>query len=241
VPSGDNRTTIAAPSGGAVTVTETGFTQTSNDSEVSMGAVVENTSSLVAYRTRVIFGANVADGSYALAESGRYNYFFEIPIIRPGERAVIGTYAFLNGDSFNRTGVWITVARANLDLVRTQWIPEADTGTFPAVSARLNPAKPPQAEEGAVTVDLAANSNACRDLGGRGMTMVFRDATGAVVGGAFDAIRKAELCAAGDFTAQAQVFDSKLPRADLARTELNVYCDLTPSSYLPPGPDRPVN
>ncbi|MGX7669805.1 hypothetical protein [Plantactinospora sp. DSM 117369] len=240
-PGDDNRTTIAAPSSGAVTVTETGFTQIADKGEVSIGAVVENTSSQVAYRTRVIFGALDANGKYALGEAGRFNYFFEIPIIRPGERAVIGTYAFLDPASFTRTGIWITVARANLQLVQTQWIPEADTEKFPTVTARLNPEKPPLASNGDVIVHLVANSNACRELGGRGKMMVFRDAAGAVVGGAYHPMPNSEVCAAGDFTTRAQALGGKLPEADLARTELDVYCDLTPSSYLPAGPTQPVN
>ncbi|WP_422771859.1 hypothetical protein ACN28C_01685 [Plantactinospora sp. WMMC1484] len=240
-PIGDDRTTIPAPSSGALTVTETGFTQIANKGEVSIGAVVENTSSQVAYQARVIFEAFDADGSYALGESGRFNYFFEIPIVRPGERAVVGTYAFLNRDSFNRTGVFITVARASLDLVQTQWIPESDTETFPAISARLHPDRPPLAQDGAVTVHFTANSSACRELGSRGNMVVFRDTTGGVVGGSYYPSRKEDVCPGGDSTGRAQVFDSKLPDADLARTEINVYCDLTPSSHLPAGPTQPVN
>ncbi|MDW5326431.1 hypothetical protein [Plantactinospora sp. KLBMP9567] len=240
-PSGDNRATIAAPSSGAVTVTETGFTQITNQGEVSIGAVVENTSSQVAYQTRGIFGAFEADGSYALGEAERFNYFFEIPIIRPGERAVIGTYAFLDRASFNRTGNWIHVAQASLQLVQTQWISAADTGTFPAIIARLNTEKPPLAQDGRVTIYLAADSDVCRKLGSRGMGIVFRDAGGAVVGGSYYPVRDPEFCASGGFTATAQVFDSKLPDADLARTDLSAYCDLTPSSDLPPGPTQPVN
>ncbi|GIG85650.1 hypothetical protein [Plantactinospora endophytica] len=241
VPNGDNRTTITAPSGGAVTVVESGFTQIADQSQVSIGAVVENNSSQVAYRTRVIFGAFDVDGDYALEEARRFNYFFEIPIIRPGERAMIGTYASVDAANFTRTGIWTTVVRASLHLIQTQWIPAADTGTFPAITARLNPEKPPVAEDGRVTVHLAANSDACRELGGRGMAMVFRDGVGAVVGGAFDGIRNTELCVAGDFTARALTFDSNPPKADLTRTEVDVYCDLTPSSYLPASPTQPVN
>ncbi|MFY1689804.1 hypothetical protein [Plantactinospora sp. WMMB782] len=241
VPNRYDRTTIAAPSGGAVTVIETGFTQTENDSVVSIGAVLKNTSSRVAYRTRVIFRAHAANGDYALDDPALFHYHLEIPIIRPGERVVVGTYASLNSTNFRRTGVWLKVARADLDLLRTQWIPETDTGTFPTISAQLDPTQPPLAEDGLVTVRLAANSNACRALGGRGITMVFRNAAGAVVGGAFDSTREADFCAAGDFSPRALVFGSRLPDTDLARTEVNVYCDVTPSSGLPPGPSQPAN
>ncbi|MDG4791836.1 hypothetical protein O7626_39160 [Micromonospora sp. WMMD1102] len=241
VPDRYDRTRIAAPSGGAVTVIDTGFTQTENDSAVSIGAVLENTSSRVAYRTRAFFRAHAADGDYALDDPALFHYHFEIPIIRPGERAVVGTYASLNSTNFRRTGIWLQVARAHLDLFRTQWIPETDTGTFPAISAQPDPTQPPLAEDDLVTVRLAANSNACRALGGRGMSMVFRNAAGAVVGGAFDGTREADFCAAGDFSPRALVFGSRLPDADLARTEVNVYCDVAPSSGLPPGPFQPVN
>jgi hypothetical protein len=241
VPRGGGRTSIPAPSGGAVTVAETGFTQPGDRARVSIGAVVENTSSQVAYRTRVIFRAYTAKGTSAIAESEQYTFFMEIPIIQPGQRVAIGDYVNVDPATWQKTGIWLTVARAGLEMINTQWIPAETTASFPTVSARVDPAKPPLVEDDSVTVTVTANSNACRGLGGRGVGMVFRNASGAIIGGAMDGDRKAGLCETGDFNARALVFDGKLPNVDLARMEVSVFCDVTGSSFLKPGPTQPSN
>jgi hypothetical protein len=241
VPRGGVTTSIPAPSGGAVTVTETGFTQSGDRARVSIGAVAENTSSQVAYHTRVIFRAYTAKGTSAIAESEQYTFFFEIPIIRPEERVAIGDFVNVDPTTWQKTGIWLTVARAGLDLVNTQWIPAENTASFPTVSARLDPTKPPQASDGWMSVNFAASSNACRELGSRGVGMVFRNAGGAVIGGAVDGDDQTDLCKAGEFKSGATAFNKKLPNVDLARTEVSVFCDVTGSSFLKPGPTQPSN
>jgi hypothetical protein len=240
-PSGDVRTSIAAPSGGAVSVAEAGFTQIADKSRVSIGAVIENSSSQVAYRTRVIFRAYTAGGGSAIVDSETFLYHLEIPIVLPGQRAVIGDYVNADPASFNRTGVGPTVARAGVDLIRTQWIPPADTASFPTVTSRIDPDNPVRLGGGSLTVNVVASTNACREFGGRGIGVVFHDAAGAVVGGAIDGDRKGGLCQAGSSRARALVFDDKLPKADLTRTEVSVFCDVVGSSFARPGPDQPNN
>src|SRR4051812_6710773 len=115
------KTTIAAPSGGGLTVRETGFSPSTDGSRVSVGAVIENGTAEVAYRTRVIFRAFTADGRPAIADSEQYRYFVEIPIIRPNEKVPVGDYVNVDPASFNQTGVRLRVAKAALELVRTQW------------------------------------------------------------------------------------------------------------------------
>jgi hypothetical protein len=240
-PSGAELTTIPSPSGGAVTVTEFGFSPTPNKKQISMGAVLTNSSTQVAYRTRIFFRAFTRKGANAISDGSHYFGHIEIPIIRPGDRVPVGDTLFVNPEQFNKTGVPLAVASARLDLVSTQWAPATATATFPAVTAKLISANPPSIIVGAVTVPFTATSDACRNLGGRGDTAVLRDQQGAIVGGVFDSSEQTGGCAAGEFGGSVATVDPKPSTADLARTEVSVFCDVAPSSFARPGPDQPRN
>jgi hypothetical protein len=238
-PTGRDSTSIAAPGGGALRVAEKGFSQPRDKTEISMGATLENTSSQVAYRTRVIFRAYLKDGTAAIAETGKYFAMLEIPILRPGQRIAIGNNSYVDNRLIFRIGIDPTISRMDLDLLRTTWAPTAETKSYPEVSARLDPS---QSLTGDVTaLKMTTTSNACRDLSGRGTSAVFRNSAGAIVGGTVDASRLKQTCQAGTSTASVLISGDAPATADLSRTDVSVLCDTEPTALKRPGPDQPVN
>jgi hypothetical protein len=172
--SGISASAVSAPGGGGVRVVEQGFTQDPN-STVSLGAVLENSGSSVAYRTQVEF--RLFDASHSeLPEAGPVKLTVEIPIILPGQRigAGAGTY---RAD--------VRVASVEIVVGATTWVPRDAVGhSFSPVGAtylrttRFNPRSP-------ISVDVRYQETSanCRSLANRGTAVVFRDPTGKVVGG----------------------------------------------------------
>jgi hypothetical protein len=242
VPTDDTRRSISAPAGGNVSVTETGFTQTDKGQQVSIGAIVRNTSTRVAYHTRVLFHAYTKSGASAIAAADRYRYLMEIPILRPGQQAAIGDQLGLNPALANDFLEFPAVTTVVVEVLQTLWIPAADTASFPRITAGLDPAHVPVDGGGVITVTALTTSDACRDLGGRGVGAVFRNSAGAIIGGTLDISRQEQIgiCATGDNTASAGAYNSPA-KVDLSRTEVSVLCDVTASTYATPGPDQPVN
>ena len=158
--------------GGALRVVEQGFTQDAN-SAVSIGAVVENTSDKVAYRTKVVF--RLFDEAHAeLADSGAAPLTVEIPVILPGQR--IGT-----GQGTYRKP---KVSTTEIEVQATTWVAHDALGSFSPVTAvylrtaRFNPRIPTS-----VDVHYDETSTNCRALTSRTTAVVFRDAMGKIVGG----------------------------------------------------------
>ncbi|BCY11932.1 hypothetical protein [Actinoplanes sp. L3-i22] len=219
--------TITAPPGGSGTlkVIDAGFTMFDGASKVTIGAVVENATTQVAYQTQVIFRATAADGSAGIGQAETYRHMFEIPILRPGQRAVIGDFA----------NVRSRVTKAGLELIRTQWIPAGDTASYPAINATAAGS----AETGGIPV--TTTSDACHDLVDRGVSLVFRNAAGKIVGGTFDLYSKAGLCRTPTSHREILSFPSVPAGADLGRTQATVFCDVTGPASADPGPDQAVN
>jgi hypothetical protein len=172
--SGISASAVSAPGGGGVQVVEQGFTQNPN-STVSLGAILENTGSSVAYRTQVTFRLFDASRS-ELPEVGPVKLTAEVPVILPGQRigAGAGTY---RAD--------VRVASVEIVVGATTWIPRDAVGhSFSPVTAtylrttRFNPQIPMS-----VDIRYQETSANCRSLDNRGTAVVFRDPTGKVVGG----------------------------------------------------------
>ncbi|HEV8558279.1 MAG TPA: hypothetical protein VGR06_18050 [Actinophytocola sp.] len=164
----------SAPDGGSVRVLEQGFTQDA-DGAVNMGALLENTSGDVAYRTLVTF--RLFDPAHTeLPESAGTPLRVEIPIVLPGQR--IGT-----GSATYRSSVRVSSFEINLD--RTAWVPRDSfgqgfapvTGTY-LRTARFQPRIP-----ASVDIHYKETSANCRGLESRTTAVVFRNSAGKIVGG----------------------------------------------------------
>ncbi|MBB4741429.1 hypothetical protein BJY16_004888 [Actinoplanes octamycinicus] len=234
---------IPAPPGGSgmIKVVETGFSQFDDGSKVTIGAVVENGTGQVAYRTQVIFRAATGGGEPGIDKDETNRHLFEIPILRPGQRAVIGNFANVDDAALAATGKYPSIARAGLDLLRTQWIPAQDTNSYPTITTTVT-APASVAAANADGIPVAASSDACHDLRDRGASMVYRTSAGKIVGGTFDVYDKLGLCRTPAGQRSILPFPAVPAGADLKRTEATAMCDVTgPGSPSAAGPDGPVN
>lgn len=224
----------AAPGGGGLAVTAKGFTQLSNRGfRVSLGAEVENTSGKVAYRTLVTFSYTDAQQQSAVPADSR-QLTLAIPVILPGQRVPVGTWAYVRTGS---NGAPVHVADVQVQLGAVRWAAR-DAG-FAELSARAQ-AVTRDGNPVIGTVTYSTNSGYCRTLSPRGIAMVFRDSSGAVVGGNIDLGNPHQKCAPGTTTTDALAIYSLPPGMDDSKTEVYPYCDPAPA---PPttGPGGPFN
>jgi hypothetical protein len=233
-----------APGGGGVHVLDQGFTQSEVDGSVSLGAVVENTSSSVAYRTRVIFEL-FDDGHHPLPESSpsQSRLTVEIPTILPGQRIGIGNSARPAGDA--------RVAAITAQPDTTIWLAREAIGKdFASVTAvYLRTERPNPTAAHNVDVHYQETSTNCRSLTSREAAVVFHDSGGRIVGGALadpgglvvfrddhGAVVGGERhlpssppCASGARELWVVPLTQAPATAVDSRTEIYPYCDLAPS------------
>jgi hypothetical protein len=101
-PEGTDAPADAAPDGGGLRIIEQGYTQLGARSElISIGAIVENTSTQAAYRTRVTFDFFDAKKQSLAPKRGQF-YHLEIPIILPGQRIPLATWGYIREDETTR-------------------------------------------------------------------------------------------------------------------------------------------
>jgi hypothetical protein len=156
-----------------IRVVEQGFTQDPATGIVRLGAVLENTGTSVAYRTTVTF--HLFDAAHTeLPEPGE-PLAVEIPIIMPGQRIGAGEGAYRGGAK---------VASVEISPGTTTWVPKAAVGSFAPVdatyvrTARFNPRIPTS-----VDIHYREKSSNCRALVSQNTAVLYRDATGKLVGG----------------------------------------------------------
>lgn len=234
-PAGTPGPADAAPGGGGLRVVEKGFTQLPDTgpmrlrrNRVSIGAVVENTSAMVAYRARVSLGYTDAHGRPAFPDD-QGKPTVEVPVIHPGQRVPVGFVPYVGDDA---RGDRITVAEVQVTFETVRWA--ADDGTFPAVAARPQSLDRDADEPYTGTVVYTTTSDSCRTLTPRGVGVVFRNTAGTVVGGSFWRDEHEQKCEPGRATESTSVFMALAPDVDLAKSEVLPYCDLAP-----PPPRRP--
>jgi hypothetical protein len=221
----------------ALKIAEQGFSQVGPEpSDVSMGAVVENSGTQVAYRVRVAFRALDAQGGDAIADGSRAFLVQEVPIIRPGERTAVGTSVSARSKD--------PVAKPSVEAVKvsaaaaaTGWLaPDAADAPFADIATKVTAGKATRADDGSAKIDYQVTSGYCSELVSRGVSMVFRDASGAVVGGFLANSPTPTGCAVGTSIQHVSAGDKSVPEnADLDRTDVTQYCDLGKATVAPPG------
>ncbi|WP_432971044.1 hypothetical protein [Dactylosporangium sp. CA-233914] len=220
-PPGPRGRATAAPDGGAVRVVEQGFTDELNGG-VSYGAILANTSTSIAYRTRVTFTFS-RDGQViepASPDSGRSTQ--EIPVIMPGQRVGVGTFEPLPSPG--------TVSAAELRLGDTTWLTPAALGAaYKPIAATVERTEHPNAQHpGYYRITFAADAPACSDLDYRGAGVILRDASGTIIGGALS-LSPGAACMRTRGTGLAEPGEL-LPVADDSRTQVFPYCDVAPAA-----------
>jgi hypothetical protein len=231
----------SAPGGGGLSVAETGFTQTldGHGKAVSIGATVDNTSSLIAYRTRIRFRVLDAGAASAVAAYSGEALYQVIPVIMPGQR--IGAAAFTDLLTNPITGVARVVASVRVELGTTQWwSPTAAGPALAAVSAKHISTQRSTVEADSGVVKFSATSPYCRSVSDRGVATVFRNQTGAIVGGNLFWTISTE-CPAGSYTQSVTAMAPIPSTVDDALTRDYPYCDPVAPSPALPQPGDPVN
>lgn len=218
-----------APGGGGIEVEETGASPTGL---VSVGAVVRNTSSSIAYRTRVALKLVVSIQGLPPGPAQGPLITMEIPVMLPGQRVGVGR-------PLVNMGTTDKVISADLDLQTTTWLPNGALGGFTAVTDSYEHASRVNVSPPADAVRYTERSANCRALSSRRTAVVFRDATGKIVGG--DLVPpdgkgnpsggpqqppSSPSCSPGERSTWIVPLQNIPHNADDKRTELYSYCDL---------------
>jgi hypothetical protein len=166
---------VSSAAGGGIRVVEQGFSQSDVDESISLGAVLENTGHEVAYRTRVVL--RLFDERHR-PTAGASPIVQEIPILLPGQRIGVG------GDA--RPSAGTTAASFQVELGSTRWVPRDALGSdfSPVTATSPRTVRPDPTSPSTVDVHYTEVSTNCRPLVDGGAAVVFRDDSGAIVGGA---------------------------------------------------------
>ena len=243
-----------APGAGGVRVVEEGFTQRPPwpaETGITVGAMVQNTSDLVAYGTTATFRLLDAKGTDIGSPDDGLWRVVRIPVIMPGDRVPVGTGLRVDVRlGFYRDSV-PRVASVEIRLKVAQWwAPENSVVRFSAVRANNVVLDPPPTE-----VSFSAVSPYCDPLAVRGGAVVYRDRTGRILGGSIDPAMEIDpvvesrlLCPAGtSWKWQLRGVMSWL--AGAASVEAAAYCDFVardgtlvpnaPGVFKPASPSSP--
>lgn len=226
-----------APGGGGLRVVEKGFTQLSGSADtVSVGAIVENTSRQIAYRTRATF--RVFDRQRKPATVAKNDAFLrmEIPVILPGQRIAAGMSNYVR--EYGEADAPVMVAEFDLDLSTTHWSAPGDLAEVSADQIRVERTT---IEEASGTVHYTLESGYCRDAFFRGVAITFRNSAGRIVGGTFETVPQSARCHPGTSPQRAVTSRSIPTGIDDSRTEVSPYCDIAPRDPRATTSDAPVN
>lgn len=210
-----------APGGGGLRVVEEGHSNVSR-STASFGAIVENTSDLVAYRARITFRPLDANGRSAVIEGSGELLAQEIPIILPGQRIGVGSSTYVAEERSQP----VTVARVEIEFGAVRWLPEGKN--FSIITARHLRTERSRDEADTGSVHYVAESRYCGGLFTRGVVTVFRDSGGAVVGGSIYRDSSRERCQPGSTEEHVMAFRSIPREIDDTKTVTYPYCDFVP-------------
>jgi hypothetical protein len=199
-----------APDGGALTVTETGFTQVDQGNAL-FGAVIRNTSAYAAYQTDMRVMAYDAEGRDAYRDSPATWLHLGVPVILPGEAFGLGAAATTRPIAGDREV--IRVARFTVVIGETRWVrPDGlrRTGaTVHEVDSKLR---------------LRHGPAYCKPVPSHGYSMLLRDSSGRIIGGAYELDRSSWCRSNSDDPAT--WFGPNLPTdIDWSRSEVVALCD----------------
>jgi hypothetical protein len=225
--------------GGGVRVVEQGFSQLDGDGlVVSIGAVIENTGTEVAYQTPIRF--RVFDGGHdsAVPASSGELLTQVIPVIMPGERVGAGAWSYLASDP---GGAVIRAASVDIELGEPQWWPvDGPLFRFAPVTAVHRKTRYGDYTTPFGNIDYVTTSAYCGSVADRGVATVFRDRAGAIIGGNLTWPYQRG-CRGGKADASAPVITGIPAHIDDTRTTHSPYCDPVPRRPDPSAPNQPAN
>ncbi len=211
-----------------------------------MGAVIRNETGKVAYRALVTFDAVDAAGRTVIHEDYRDWQTQVVPVIRPSDSVAVGT-AILLGENGDRSLKSVDSIKVTIRVDR--WLEPGDgnNGLGPVTAEVVGGSGRPKGF-GEASLRFTTESANCaithqgRPAGmtSRGISLVFRDGSGAIVGGTLDTRPRHEICLPGRRTDESfTTLQPDIPsRADLDETSISVYCDFDrrPAREVPGTP-----
>jgi hypothetical protein len=216
-----------AADAGALRVVESGFTQLGpNKTVASIGAILENTGDRVAYRARVTFRVTKADGTSAVPASSGELLSQEIPLILPKQKVPIGTWTYVEGQ----------VSAVTVQIGPATWVPAGSS--FAEITTAFQSLARTGTDPETASVSYKVTSRYCRDLIPRGAAIVFREASGKIVGGSFEL--GDEKCPPGVSPQRSTAQRSAPLGIDESKTQVYPYCDFRPAA-APKSSGGPVN
>jgi hypothetical protein len=228
----------SAPDGNGLRVTEYGVSLVPSGAgslhTASVGVMVENTSEYAAYRTLIRF--EVTDESGA-AVSTSETLILEIPLILPGAQVGVGTGSYLDD---GKTVTEATQVTTHFDA--TTWV-AADDAPTAAIETQHDSIRMSDGEgrnwSGRISWKMA--SPYCQGLVSRGVSSIFRDSSGRVVGGAIAAVKGRIYCAAGTTEQSVYMPDTIPDGIDESATSTYPYCDFSLQPTMPRPTVTPFN
>ncbi|MFG1926879.1 hypothetical protein [Cryptosporangium sp. NPDC048952] len=142
------------------------------------------------------------------------DWFLEIPVLLPGQR--VGAATWIEGA--------VSPSRPGVVVGQTHWLDAGKQG-FRSVTATYRDA-------GGVTV----TSPYCRNVARHGVSLLFRDSTGKLLGGARIDDGPDAVCRPGARTDSEKQVQGVPAGADPSRTEAYAYCDPARVDRSPTGP-----
>jgi hypothetical protein len=204
--------------------------------KASMGVMLRNATGRVAYRTLVTLDAVDSAGQTVVDEIHHLYRTQVVPVILPGESVVVGSAAALD-ELTQRQGN--QAASISVTIGVSQWLEPGNGNTgLGKITATVvaGSGKRDASGQGEVTYDI--NSANCALMAPRGVSLVFRDRSGTIVGGSLDSPPPLDTCRPGITNARtSNLTQSDIPQtADLDRTTVAIYCDFDhPRTTLSPG------
>jgi hypothetical protein len=200
--------------------------------KVSMGAILTNESDKTAYRTLVTFDALDFAGRTVVHRDHQLFRTQAVPVFLPGESLAVGLSSLL--DEVTRAGRK-QISSIAVTVQVGQWLANGDgMNGLGRVSATLDPGSGERQPDGSGSLRFDVESANCAmddDKGttmtSRGVSTVFRDASGTVVGGSLDNTPQLDACRPGKHSGlRFAVIQTDIPAtADLDQTWITAYCD----------------
>jgi hypothetical protein len=193
--------------------------------KASMGVMLRNQTGKVAYRTLVTLDAVDANGRTVVAPIHQLYRTLVVPLILPGESIAIGSAVALD-DLTQRQGN--QAARISITIQVSQWLEAGDGNSgLGRVAATVVNGSGKRDDSGQGEVAYGIDSTNCSRMAPRGVALVFRDRSGAIVGGSLDSPPPLDTCEPGLTTGRkSSLTQSDIPEAaDLDRTAVSIYCD----------------
>ncbi|HWS34496.1 MAG TPA: hypothetical protein VN408_17370 [Actinoplanes sp.] len=209
--------------------------------------MIRNDTDKVAYQTLVRFDAVDAAGRTVVDEEAQNWLTQVVPVLRPGDSAAVGTSVLIgrNTDDGLKTmdSIKVTVQVG-------RWVEPGDgsTGLGPVTATVISGSG--QRDDAGGSLRFDSESANCAEttynvesgMASRGISLVFRDTAGRIVGGFLSTIPQHDICLPGRKTNKLlTILQRTIPSwADLDQTSISVYCDFELPAVVG-GSGAPVN